>query len=132
MYGTRAGYHRAMPKLLLNLRHVPDDEADEVRDLLESHAIDFYETAPNRWGISAGAIWIRDDAAVAEAERLMAEYQVGRAERARAEHAAARRAGRAETFWTGLRDDPARVLVALLTIILLLGLVWLPVFLLGR
>jgi hypothetical protein len=127
-----AGYHHAMSRLLLNLRHVPDDEAHEVRALLESHAIAFYETTPNRWGVSAGAIWIRDDAAVGEAERLLADYQVGRAQRARSAHAAARRSGREETFWTNLRDDPARVLIALLTIILLLGLVWLPVFLLGR
>ena len=50
-----------MSQLLLNLRHVPEDEADEVRALLERNAIAWYETEPNRWGISAGAIWVRED-----------------------------------------------------------------------
>ncbi|MFO7288296.1 MAG: DUF6164 family protein, partial [Gammaproteobacteria bacterium] len=48
-----------MAKLLLNLRGVPDDEADEIRALLEEHGIAFYETPPSRWGVSAGGIWLR-------------------------------------------------------------------------
>jgi hypothetical protein len=39
-----------MTTLLLNLRRVPDDEADEVRALLEQHQILFYETAPTCGG----------------------------------------------------------------------------------
>ena len=41
-----------MSKLLLNLRDVPDDEADDVRRFLDSGGIRYYETRPNRWGIS--------------------------------------------------------------------------------
>ena len=76
-------YHPGMSKLLLNLRNVPDDEADDVRRFLESGAIGYYETQPSLWGISAGGIWIRDDGDVAEAKRLMAEYQRERQARAR-------------------------------------------------
>src|SRR6185436_15558341 len=68
-------YHRRMSKLLLNLRDVPDDEADDVRRFLDSCGIGYYETPPNRWGISGGSIWIRDDRDAAEAKRLMAVYQ---------------------------------------------------------
>ncbi|MCX7041690.1 MAG: DUF6164 family protein, partial [Gammaproteobacteria bacterium] len=32
-----------MSKLLLNLRNVPDDEADDVRALLDAHGIAYYE-----------------------------------------------------------------------------------------
>ncbi|MGH8025314.1 MAG: DUF6164 family protein, partial [Pseudoxanthomonas sp.] len=35
-----------MAKLLLNLRNVPDDEADEVRAWLTESGMDFYETQP--------------------------------------------------------------------------------------
>ena len=49
-----------MAKLFLNLRNVPGDEADDVRDLLRANAIDFYETQPSPWGISAGGLWIED------------------------------------------------------------------------
>ena len=33
-----------MAKLLLNLRMVPDDEAEDVRAFLREHAIAFHET----------------------------------------------------------------------------------------
>ena len=48
-----------MAKLLFNLRNVPDDEADEVRDLLTAHGVDWYETRPGNWGISTGALGLR-------------------------------------------------------------------------
>lgn len=70
---------------LINLRHVPDDEADEVREVLQAHQIDFYETPPGRWGISAGGIWLRDKSQLPQARQLMADYQKQRQERARAE-----------------------------------------------
>lgn len=35
-----------MAKLLLNLRNVPDDEADDVRAMLEAHGIAFYGALP--------------------------------------------------------------------------------------
>ena len=119
-----------MSKLLLNLRNVPDDEADDVRAMLDAHAIAFYETTPSMWGISAGGIWVNEDAAIVEARRLMAEYQGQRRTSARAEYAAAQRAGTAETFWMVLRAEPARVVLTVLAIIFLLGLVALPIVLL--
>lgn len=74
-----------MAILLVNLRHVPDDEADEMRAVLEQHGIDFYETPPNFWGISAGGIWLRDEEQHGEAKRLLAEYQEQRRQRAHTE-----------------------------------------------
>jgi hypothetical protein len=119
-----------MSKLLLNLRTVPDDEADDVRAMLDTHAIAFYETKPSIWGISGGGIFVRDDAAIGDAKRLMADYQQQRQVRARAEYAAAVREGTAGTFWTTLRAEPARVLLTLLGILFALALVALPVILL--
>lgn len=119
-----------MSKLLLNLRHVPDDEADDVRAMLDAHRIDFYETPPSMWGLSAGGIFVKEDADIAQAKRLMADYQQQRRTRVRAEFDAARRDGTAETFWTVLRAEPARVALTVLAILCLLGLVALPVILL--
>ena len=110
-----------MSKLLLNLRDVPDDEADDVRRFLDTGGIAYYETPPSWWGISAGGIWIRDDGDVAQAKRLMAEYQRERQARARAERAEALRNGTAETFVDVLRTQPLRVAFALITIALLLA-----------
>ena len=119
-----------MSRLLLNLRNVPGDEADDVRAFLDANRIAYYETRPSLWGISAGGIWVTEDADVAEAKRLMATYQAERGARARAEYAAAKAAGTAETFWMVLRGDPLRVLLTVLAILCLLGLVALPVILL--
>lgn len=119
-----------MAKLLLNLRHVLEDEADDVRAMLDAARIPYYETPPSMWGISAGGIYIRDNDDVPRAKRLMAEYQAQRRERVRAEHEAAVRAGTAETFWTVLRDEPVRVVLTVLAIVVLLGLVALPAYLL--
>ena len=125
------GYDPRMSKLLLNLRHVPDDEIEDVRAMLESGRIAFYETQPSRWGISYGGIWVADDGDIAQAKRLMADYQAGRRTRVRAEHAAALRDGTAETFSTVLRREPLRVLLTVLAILAMLGLVALvPVLLL--
>ena len=97
---------------------------------MQTHRIEYYETQPSRWGISHGGIWISDDGDVAEAKRLMADYQTQRRIRVRAENEAARRDGTAETFRTVLREQPGRVLLTALAIVVLLGLVALPALLL--
>jgi hypothetical protein len=125
-------YHPGMAKLLLNLREVPDDEADDVRRFLDSGGIGYYETRPSWWGISAGGIWIRDDGDVAEAKRLMTKYQRERQARAREERAEAERNGTAETFADVLRTQPLRVALAVITIALLLGLIAVPALLLWQ
>ena len=119
-----------MSKLLLNLRDVPDDEADDVRAMLDAKRIAYYETPPSFWGISSGGIWVIEDADFADAKRAFDDYEQQRSIRVRAEYAAAKRAGTAETFFTVLRSDPLRVVMTLLGILLALGLVALPVILL--
>jgi hypothetical protein len=118
-----------MSKMLLNLRHVPDDEAREVRALLESNAIASFETEPNRWGISAGAIWVREDDQFERARALMDDYQSQRSAAARQAWAAARRDGTAWTFRAQLRQSPLRVLLILLGIVLCAALSLWPLLL---
>ncbi|TWT23166.1 hypothetical protein FQY83_00475 [Luteimonas marina] len=121
-----------MAKLLLNLHNVPDDEADDVRAFLDAARIEHYETRPSPFGISAGGIWVRNDADLPEAKRRMADYQRERALRVRAEQAQAERDGTAETFADIVRAQPLRVVMIIVAIALLLGLVALPAILIGR
>lgn len=72
-----------MARLLLNLRNVPEDEHLEVRELLDSHDIAYYETEPSRWMISFGAIWLQDEDREDEALSLLADYQEQRQARER-------------------------------------------------
>lgn len=125
-------YDPGMSKLLLNLRHVPEDEADDVRAFLDANGIAFYETAPSRWGISHGGIWLTHDKDAVQAKQLMADYQSRRRTAAREAHAAAVRDGSAETFADVVRREPLRVLLTALAILILLGLVALPVVLLRQ
>jgi len=128
---ARACHAVVMSRLLLNLRHVPEDEADDVRALLDQHGFAYFETPPNRWGISVGGIWLRDDGDLEAAQAVLARYQAERAERARAAYAAERRAGRAETLLQRLRRDPLRGLVLLGAIALVLYLTLMPFLTLG-
>ena len=128
--GIKGGYHDVMSVLLMNLRNVPDDEADDVRAMLDAQQIAFYETRPSMWGVSTGGIWVTEDADFADARRAMDGYQQQRGARARAEYAAAKRAGTAETFLTMLRADPERVVMSVLGILFVLGLMTLPFILL--
>lgn len=120
------GYHPGMAKLLLNLRNVPDDEADEVRDLLDSHDIDYYETKPSMWGVSAGGIWAANQAQEAEAVRRLADYQAGRSARHRAQREQDLREGRIPGTWDTMRANPRQALVAIVGILLMLGIATLP------
>ena len=114
-----------MSKLLLNLRNVPDDEADDVRQLLTAHGFDWYETRPGPWGISGGALWMRDADAHADARRLLDDYQRRRREQAREREAREGRQG----FLELLRERPGFVLPRLAAIValvlLVLALPWL-------
>jgi hypothetical protein len=121
-----------MSKLLLNLRMVLEDEADDVRAMLDEHRIEYYETQPSRWGISYGGIWVTHDQDVAQAKALMADYQAQRRTRVREERASAVREGSADTFASVLRREPVRVVLTLLAILALLGLVALVPLLLSR
>lgn len=120
-----------MSTLILNLRGVPDDEAEEVRALLESHGVDYFETPPNRWGITAGAIWLNDDDRAAEVSQLLAAYQEERRQRAHAERERQRREGALETVGAKLCRRPLASLVYLLLIAGLIYFTVRPFFQLG-
>lgn len=126
-------YDARMAKLLLNLRHVPDDEADEVRAWLEADEYEWYETQPGRWGISSGGLWLKHDADYPRARAAMDEYQRVRAEQARARHAQELADGTAPNFWGALRERPAMMLINAAAIVLLLALtIIVPLSLLTR
>lgn len=115
-----------MAKLLLNLRHVPDDEADDIRALLEKARLEYYETPPNFWGVSAGGIWLRHAEDLPRARELMSAYQRERGTTARAEHLAQVREGTARTLWQNVRDEPLRTGATVLGILALLAALSLP------
>lgn len=115
-----------MAKRLLNLRGVPEDEAADVRAFLDENRIDWYETPPGPYGLWHGGIWVSETGEFVKARQLMDAYQEQRARRARAEHAQAVQEGRAETFGDLFRQDPVKVVLSIIGIVLLLALMFVP------
>ncbi len=113
-----------MAKLLFRLRGVPEDEAEEVRQLLVDHSIDFYETSAGNWGISLPAIWITQEQYYEEARKLLQDYQVSRALRVREEYDRQRQRGEARTLWHSFIEDPMKFIgyVGLVAAVLFLSL----------
>ena len=65
---------------LFSLSGVPDDEANDIRELLENHKIVYYEIRQT----SSPAIWLRTDKHEQKARELIRDYQKERESNARA------------------------------------------------
>ena len=111
-----------MATLLFRLRHVPEDEAEEVRALLEDHDIDFYETSAGNWRISMPAIWIRNEDQLPLARQLLDQYQQSRYRNARAQYEQLRQSGEHRTLWKNFLEEPVKVALYLAAILVVLYL----------
>ena len=115
-----------MTNHLMNLRHVPDDEADEIRELFEAHDVRYYETPPSRWGISMGGFWVHDNDEARRARALLATYQQERWQRQRDVYEQDLAAGRIGGFWHRLRQKPVTIVAACLAMLVILALTVAP------
>ncbi len=111
-----------MAELLFKLRNVPDDEADDVRELLTQNAIDYYETSSGNWGASMPAIWLHDSSQLAQAKSLIAGYQDNRARQARAQFIKQKQMGQQKTFLGNCLEQPLRLIIYFSAIALILYL----------
>ena len=115
-----------MARLLFKLHGVPEDEAQDIRDLLDQHTIDYYETSAGRWGISLAAIWLRDEAQWQQANELIDAYQQQRYQNAREEYERLKAEGRLEGWLDRLRAQPLQMFIYLLAIAAVLYISVLP------
>lgn len=100
-----------MSKLLFRLRNVPEDEAQDVRELLESNDITYFETSAGNWGISLPAIWTNESEKFEFARGLIDEYQTERTLRLRREYELSKERGEARTLWHSFRESPIKFIV---------------------
>ena len=105
-----------MAIMLFKLRGVPDDEAEDIRDILEGSGIDYYETPPSRWGVSMEAIWLQDEGQLERARALIDEYQQERERRVRAEYNRLKQEGKAVTLMGRIRERPLLFLLCMVMI----------------
>ena len=112
----------AVSKILFKLRDVPNDEAQEVRELLERNEIEYYETLGGNWGISLPALWLKKDAQQSRARELLDAYQRDRAGRAREEYERSRLGRDPTARRTNFAESPIRFVAHLGLIVLVLFL----------
>lgn len=91
-----------MARRLLDLRGVPPEEADGLRDALEHAGIEYYELPPTAFGISAGSIWIRRTEEFERAKKVFDAFQEAFVADARKDHAP-------ESLWSYVKRNPGRV-----------------------
>lgn len=115
-----------MPALLLRLRNVPEDEYQEVCELLEQNQLDYYETQVGFWGIGTAAIWLHDSDQLDQAKTVLAEYMAQRQVRAQEAYQQAISAGEARTWWGTFKTQPIMFLVYVFVVVFILGISTLP------
>lgn len=115
-----------MRQLLFNLQNVPEDEADDIRQILNDNRIVFYETQAGRWRIGLAAIWLPDKTQREEAEALIMQYQASRYEAAAYERDQLSEQGLLNAFIQNLYMEPLKVSAALLGIVVVLAISILP------
>ena len=113
-----------MAKLLFRMRDVPDDEAEEVRELLTQNEIPFFETFAGNWGISMPGLWLVNEQQFDEARALLDEYQEARSTRVKSQYLWQREQGEIRAFWESFRAEPVRfsIYLGLAALVLFLSL----------
>ncbi len=105
---------------LFNLRGVPEDEAQEIRELLTANGIGYYETPAGSWGMSIPALWLKDATQLEQARRMLEQYQGERYARARNAYEQSKKAGESRTLFDVVKENPLRVIVYLAVVLVVI------------
>ena len=98
-----------MPTLVFRLRNVPEDEANDVRAIMNDNEFDWYETSAGNWGIAMPGIWLSNDEDLNQAKQLIETYQSNRQRTMRENYLTEVEQGRAVTFSQRLKSHPLKV-----------------------
>lgn len=115
-----------MAILLFKLSNVPEDEANEVRQLLEDGKFDIYETSAGRWRSGVAAIWLANPAQLEPARAALTAYQNERASRVREHYEQLKNQGQAPGVREIAARDPISFVGYLLAVAVIIGLMLIP------
>lgn len=115
-----------MATLLFRLNQVPEDEAEDIRQLLDDAGFDVYETSAGFFGLGVAAIWLRDRNDASRALALIDNYQQQRAETMQNDYQDRIANGEEVGFWQQSLQHPFRSLAVLAIIALVLAVIMLP------
>ena len=105
---------------LFSLKGVPEDEAEDIRELLNQNNIDYYETPGGLWGISVPAIWLQHEDQLKTARPLIENYQAKRKIKIKQEYEELNQKGHLYAIIYTIIKDPIRFLLYLAIIIVVL------------
>ncbi len=117
-----------MAALFFKLANVPDDEAEDVRNLLSENNILFYETHTGFFRVGLDAIWLHDSAQLNTAKQLLQDYQQKRYQSQRELFSQSQEKGEVETLWQRISHQPIRFLAAIIAVVFVLALTLVPFF----
>lgn len=115
-----------MPKLLFKLHSAPEDEIEEVRELLKHHEFDIYETEAGRWGIGIAAIWLKNLEQLEQAQQVLFEYQKQRYENAQESRVEVEKLTIMQGLYIKFKQDPEQFILTLIGLSVVLGLTIYP------
>lgn len=121
-----------MARLLFKLAQVPDDEAQEIRTLLDEHQISYYETDAGFFRVGLDAIWLADGTQEERARALISQYQAERVVRQQQNYAQLVEAGQVPGVWQHFCAQPIRFIASIIAIIFVAGLTLAPFVMLLR
>jgi len=103
-----------MSVLLFRLRNVPEDEAEDIRELLTENSFEFYETSAGNWGISTAAIWLKNKEQLESAKTLIEKYQAERGISQRHHYEELKKSGGHKTLLDAFKENPFRFVAYLI------------------
>lgn len=115
-----------MAVLLFKLSNVPEDEADDVRQLLKAGGFDTYETSAGLWRIGVAAIWLTNPEQLPAARAALDSYQSERAARMREHYRQLKSQGQTQGICQIARQDPLSFAGYLLAVAVIIGLMVIP------
>ncbi len=121
-----------MARLLFKLAQVPDDEAHDIRTLLDEHQIAYYETEAGFFRVGLDAIWLADGTQEERARELLRSYQVERSLRQKENYARLVEAGQAPGLWQRFYIQPLRFIASVVAIVFVAALTLVPFVMLLR
>lgn len=125
---TRHNAARLLAKMtikLYSLSGVPEDEANDIRNLLLENDIKYYETPRANWGGGLEAIWLEDKTQIKLARELLTKYQKTREVTARNKYRKLVAEGNVKTLKKRFKENPAWFAFLLIAfLVVLLGLLF--------
>jgi hypothetical protein len=103
-----------MSVLIFKLNGVSEEEAEDVRQLLEEHRCDYYESSAGRWGISVAGLWLQDKSQKDYARELIDTYQQQRVQRLQGQNEPA------PSLWHRFRVAPAQMVAMFILIVIIM------------